>query len=45
MAIGTDTGNAVENENKMRKEYKEKGQTGESPLRKSNLEHTEEDVI
>lgn len=40
-AVGTDTGNAVENENKVRKEYKEKGQVGESPLRAPEPGHTE----
>ena len=38
---GSDTGNAVENENKVRKEYKEKNQVGESPLRAAEPAHKE----
>ena len=38
---GSDTGNAVENENKVRKEYKEKGQVGKSPLREAEPDHKE----
>ncbi|NNV55079.1 hypothetical protein GD597_06390 [Panacibacter sp. KCS-6] len=40
-AVKSDTGNAVENENKVRKEYKEKGQKGESPLRAAEPKHKE----
>ncbi len=39
--VGSDTGNAVDNENKVRKEVKTKGQTGPSPLRKSEPKHNE----
>ena len=39
--VGTDTGNAIQNENKARKQYKEKDQVGESPLRKADPTHTE----
>ena len=39
--VGTDTGNAVDNENKVRKEVKKKGQTGPSPLRKAEPTHKE----
>ncbi len=39
--VGGDTGNAVDDENKVRKEVKEKGQTGPSPLRKKEPWHKE----
>jgi RHS repeat-associated protein len=39
--VGSDTGNAVENENKVRKEFKENGQKGKSPLRAPEPGHTE----
>ena len=39
--VGTDTGNAVDNENKVRKEVKTTGQTGASPLRKAEPTHNE----
>ena len=37
----SDTGNAVDNENKARKEIREKDQKGESPLRKAEPGHKE----
>ncbi|MDR1876029.1 MAG: RHS repeat-associated core domain-containing protein [Flavobacteriaceae bacterium] len=39
--VGTDTGNAVDNENKVRKEIKTTKQTEASPLRKSEPTHNE----
>ena len=40
-AVKTDTGNAVENENKVRKEVKADGQKGKSPQRAAEPEHKE----
>ena len=39
--VGSDTGNAVDNENKVRKEVKKAGQTTPSPLRKAAPSHGE----
>jgi RHS repeat-associated protein len=39
--LGTDTGNAVENENKVRAEVKKEGQVEASPLRAAETDHTE----
>jgi RHS repeat-associated protein len=39
--VGTDTGNAVENENKVRTQVKKEGQVGPSPLRAAESSHGE----
>ncbi|MDJ1467161.1 DUF6443 domain-containing protein [Xanthocytophaga flava] len=41
--VGTDTGNAIDNENKVRKEVKKEGQKGQSPLRAPNPTHKEQE--
>lgn len=41
MIVGSDTGNAVENENKVRAEVKVNNQTKESPLREEEPNHKE----